>query len=59
MQKEHNAGKLGQIIRPWIAIRLKLADSEIICVGTYEKVVGIIRLNPESNTYILDEYGKY
>ena len=59
MQKEHNAGKLGRIIQPWNTIRLKLANSEIICVGTYEKVVRIIRLNPELNTYILDEYGKY
>ena len=31
----------------------------ITCVRTYEKVGRGIRLEPESNTCILDEYGEY
>ena len=51
--------KLRQITQPGIAICQKLADSEIICVWTYEKVPWIIRFNPKSNTYILDDYDDY
>ena len=45
-----------QITRPGFAIRQKLADSEIICVSTNDKSMVIIRLNPNSNNYILDNY---
>ena len=36
----------------------KLADSENICVWTYEKGPWVIRLDLKSNTNILDEYFK-
>ena len=45
--------------RPSFAISQKLAASGIICVSTYEKVGRVIRLESESNTCILDEYGEY
>ena len=48
--------KIRQITRPCLAIRQKLAASGIIRVWTYEKVGQVIRLGPESNTYILDKY---
>ena len=48
--------KIWQITRPGIAIRQKLVNSKNICVWTYEKGPQIICLDPESNTYILDDY---
>ena len=51
--------KIRQITRPRFAIRQKLAALGIICVWTYEKLDRVIRLESESNTWILDEYGKY
>ena len=48
--------KLWQITWPGIAIRQKLANSEIISLWTYEKLPRIICLDPKSNTYILDDY---
>ena len=51
--------KLGRITRPPLAIRQKLAASENIRVWTYEKRPRVIRLESESNTCILDEYGEY
>ena len=51
--------KLWQITRLGDAIRQNRADSEIICVWTYEKVPRIICLDPKSNTYILDYYDNY
>ena len=57
--KERNNIKLGGITRPGLAIRQKLAASGIIPVWTYEKVGRVIWLKSESNTCILDEYGKY
>ena len=47
------------IARPHFAIRQKLVASGIICAWTYEKVGRVIRLETESNTCILDEYGEY
>ena len=41
--------KLWLKTRPGIAIGQKLADSEIICLWTYEKVPQIIRLDPKLN----------
>ena len=38
------------------SIHQKLADLENILVWTYEKGPQSIRLDPESNTYILDDY---
>ena len=51
--------KIRRITLPRFAIRQKLAASGIIRVWTYEKVGRAIRLESESNTCILDEYGKY
>ena len=51
--------KIWQITRPHFAIRQKLAASGIIRLWTYEKVGQVIRLESESNTCILDEYGEY
>ena len=48
-----------QITRPRLAIGQKLAALGIIRVWTYEKVGRVIRLESESNTCILDEYGEY
>ena len=48
-----------KIQRPRFAFRQKLTASGIICVWTYEKVGRVIRLESESNTCILDEYGEY
>ena len=45
--------------RPRFAIRQKLAATGITRIKTYEKVGQVIRLEPESNTCILDEYGEY
>ena len=53
------ATKIRRINRPGIAICEKLADSENICVWTYEKGPRSIRLDPESHTYILDDYDDY
>ena len=50
--------KLWRIIRPGFAIRLKFADSSIICVWTYKKLPRIICFYPDLNIYILDEYLK-
>ena len=49
--------KIRQITRPRLAIRQKLTALENICVWTYEPRV--IRLDLESNTYILDNYDEY
>ena len=49
--------KLRQINWQGVAIRQKLAGSEIICISTYVKSMVIIRLNPNLNNYILDDYG--
>ena len=43
--------KLRRITRPHLAIPQKLAALGIICVWTYEKVVRVTRLEPESNSY--------
>ena len=48
--------KLRQITRPR---QKKLADSENICVWTYEKGPRVIWLDLELNTAILDEYDDY
>ena len=51
VQRESNYwNKLRRITRPGVAIRQKLADSEIICVSTYDKSEVIIPLDPNSNT---------
>ena len=52
----YNRTKLGRITRPRPAISQKLAASGIMCVSTYEKVVGVTRLEPKLNSYILEEY---
>ena len=49
--------KIWQIAQPRFAIQQKFAASGIIRVWTYEKVGRVIRLESESNTCILDEYG--
>ena len=51
--------KIRRITRPRLTIKKKLADSENICVWTYEKGPQVIRLGLESNTNILDEYFEY
>ena len=51
--------KLGRITQPSLSIRQKLAALENIRVWTYEKRPWVIRLESESNTCILDEYGEY
>ena len=51
--------KLQRITRSGIAIQQKLTNSENICVCTYEKGPQIIHLDPESHTYILDDYDEY
>ena len=53
------SGKLWRITRLGVAIRQKLANSEIICVSTYDKSMVIICLDPNLNNYILDDYGDY
>ena len=51
--------KLPQITGPGISNHQKIADSEIICVWTYEKVPQIICLDPELHTNILEDYDDY
>ena len=48
--------KIQQITRPLLTIQKKLADSENICVWTYEKGPQVIWLDLKSNTNILDKY---
>ena len=51
--------KLRRITQPSIAILQKLADSEVICVWSFEEGLRVIPLDPESNTYILDDFDNY
>ena len=51
--------KIWRITLPSIAIHQKLADSENIRVWAYEKGPRIIRLNPQSNSYIFDKSDNY
>ena len=47
--------KLRQIDRPGVAIRQKLADSEIICVSTFDKSMVISCLDPDLNNYFMTQ----
>ena len=42
-----------------LVIRLKFADSSIICVWNFDKLTQSIHFDLESNTYILGKYDEY
>ena len=42
-----------------LVIRLKFADSSIICVWNFDNLTQSIHFDLESNTYILGEYDEY